>query len=133
MNTKVDVVVGNPPYTRDVVSRIYDYADVVQTKNEEYFKRSGFSHSPCDKVEVKLGRRYAKVIKLARNYVDGTSGIETSRGGCVHTFVDMNNGDILKSASWSAPAPNGVRGNIFSDDYGASVVNEHGANYKYNI
>ena len=121
--------------TRDVVSSIYDYADVVQKKQEEYFTRNGFTHSPCDKIEVKLFRRYAKIIKLSRNYVAHTSDkvIETTSGGSVHTFVDINNGDILKSASWSAPAPNGVRGNIFSDDYGASVVNEHGANYKYAI
>jgi hypothetical protein len=121
--------------TRDVVSRIYDYADVVQKKNDEYFKRNGFTHSPSDKIEVKLGRKYAKVIKLSRHYVAQTSDkvIETRSGGSVHTFVDMTNGNILKSASWAAPAPNGVRGNIFSDDYGASVVNEHGANYKYNI
>ena len=121
--------------TRDVVKRIYEYADVVQTKNDEYFNRNSFTHSPSDKIEVKLGRKYAKVIKLQRNYVAQTSDkvIETRSGGSVHTFVDMTNGNILKSASWAAPAPNGVRGNIFSDDYGASVVNEHGANYKYNI
>ena len=29
----------------------------------------------------------------------------------------------------SAPAPNGVRGNIFENDFGASVVNEYGASY----
>ena len=121
--------------TRDVVKRIYDYADVVQKKNDDYFTRNGFTHSPSDKVEVKLGRKYAKVIKLQRNYVAQTSDkvIETRSGGSVHTFVDMTNGNILKSASWAAPAPNGVRGNIFDKDYGASVVNEHGANYKYNI
>ena len=126
---------GNYMNTRDVVDRIYDYADVVQKKNDEYFTRNGFTHSPSDKIEVKLGRKYAKVIKLSRHYVAQTSDkvIETRSGGSVHTFVDMTNGNILKSASWAAPAPNGVRGNIFSDDYGASVVNEHGANYKYNI
>ena len=125
----------NTMNTRDVVKRIYEYADVVQTKNDEYFTRNGFTHSPSDKVEVKLGRKYAKVIKLQRNYVAQTSDkvIETRSGGSVHTFVDMTTGDILKSASWAAPAPNGIRGNVFSDDYGASVVNEHGANYKYNI
>ena len=121
--------------TRDVVKRIYDYADVVQKKNDDYFTRNGFTHSPSDKIEVKLGRKYAKVIKLSRHFVAQTSDkvIETTSGGCVHTFVDMTTGDILKSASWAAPAPNGVRGNIFDEDYGASVVNEHGANYKYNI
>ena len=44
-------------------------------------------------------------------------------------FVNMDNGDILKSGGWKAPAPNGVRGNIFDTDLGASVVNEMGANY----
>ena len=119
--------------TRDVVSRIYDYADVVQTKQDEYFKRNGFTHSPSDKVEVKLGRRYAKIVKLDRAWDNNNEPIVQGRGGSVHTFVDINNGDILKAASWAAPAPNGVRGNIFSEDYGASVVNEHGANYKYAI
>jgi len=119
--------------TRDVVSRIYDYADVVQTKQDEYFTRNGFTHSPSDKVEVKLGRRYAKIVKLDRTWDANNDPIVQGRGGSVHTFVDINNGDILKAASWAAPAPNGVRGNIFSDDYGASVVNEHGANYKYAI
>lgn len=119
--------------TRDVVSRIYDYADVVQAKQDEYFKRNGFTHSPSDKVEVKLGRRYAKIVKLDRAWDNNNEPIVQGRGGSVHTFVDINNGDILKAASWAAPAPNGVRGNIFSEDYGASVVNEHGANYKYNV
>ena len=47
----------------------------------------------------------------------------------VHTFVNMINGDILKAGGWKAPAPNGVRGNIFEDDFGASVVNNYGASY----
>ena len=72
--------------TRDVVKRIYDYADVVQKKNDEYFTRNGFTHSPSDKIEVKLGRKYAKVIKLSRHYVAQTSDkvIETRSGGSVH-------------------------------------------------
>ena len=36
--------------------------------------------------------------------------------------------DILKGG-WNAPVKNGVRGNIFSDDLGASVVTEHGPMY----
>lgn len=118
---------------KDVVSRIYDYADVVQTKQDEYFKRYGFTHSPSDKVEVKLGRRYAKIVKLDREWDSSNNPVVRPMNGSVHTFVDMTTGDILKAASWQAPAPNGVRGNIFAEDYGASVVNEHGANYKYAI
>ncbi len=125
MNTKVN--------QQDVIRRIYDYADMVQVKQDEYFKRYKFTHSPSDKIEVKIGRRYAKVIKLDRDWDDSGDPIVQGRGGSVHSFVDMGNGDILKAAGWSAPAPNGVRGNIFNEDVGASVVNEHGANYLYNV
>ena len=48
--------------TRDVVKRIYDYADVVQKKNDEYFTRNGFTHSPSDKIEVKLGRSMLRLL-----------------------------------------------------------------------
>ena len=51
------------------------------------------------------------------------------RGDGVHTFVDLRTGDILKAATYKNPAKNGVRGSIFAEDYGASVINEHGANY----
>jgi hypothetical protein len=125
VNTKVN--------QQDVIRRIYDYADMVQVKQDEYFKRYKFTHSPSDKIEVKIGRRYAKVIKLDRDWDDSGDPIVQGRGGSVHSFVDMGNGDILKAAGWSAPAPNGVRGNIFNEDVGASVVNEHGANYLYNV
>ena len=125
MNTKIN--------QQDVIRRIYDYADMVQVKQDEYFKRYKFTHSPSDKIEVKIGRRYAKVIKLDRDWDDSGDPIVQGRGGSVHSFVDMGNGDILKAAGWTAPAPNGVRGNIFNEDVGASVVNEHGANYLYNV
>ena len=125
MNTKIN--------QQDIIRRIYNYADMVQVKQDEYFKRYKFTHSPSDKIEVKIGRRYAKVIKLDRDWDDSGDPIVQGRGGSVHSFVDMGNGDILKAAGWSAPAPNGVRGNIFNEDVGASVVNEHGANYLYNV
>ena len=100
-------------------SRLEMYMDMLQWKMDEYFKANGFTFSDPPKFRADLGNKYARVIK-----VDQLNG-----GRSVHTFVNMDNGDILKSGGWKAPAPNGVRGNIFDTDLGASVVNEQGANY----
>ena len=101
------------------MSRLEKYMDMVQRKNDQYYKICGFTHSDPPKVTADIRRRYARVVK-----VDQLNGSRS-----VHTFVDLDNGNILKSGGWSAPAPNGVRGNIFDTDLGESVVNEHGANY----
>ena len=101
------------------MSRLEKYMDMVQWKNDQYFERNEFKFSDPPKVTADIGRRYARVVK-----VDQLNGSRS-----VHTFVDLDNGNILKSGGWSAPAPNGVRGNIFDTDVGESVVNEMGANY----
>ena len=97
----------------ELLPRLNDYVGLVTELNAEYWTRNEFTFAPAPVASVSIGKRYAKVIKE----------------GSVHTFVDMANGNILKAGSWKAPAPNGVRGNIFSDDIGRSVINEHGANY----
>ena len=101
------------------MSRLEKYMDMVQWKIDQYFEMAGFTFSDPPKVTVDIGRRYARVVK-----VDQLNGSRS-----VHTFVDLDNGNILKSGGWSAPQKNGVRGNIFDADLGESVVNEHGANY----
>lgn len=45
----------------------------------------------------------------------------------VYCFIEAATGDILKSASWKAPAK-GVRGNIFNDNP-TSCCNWYGAEY----
>lgn len=57
-------------------------------------------------VRVELGSKYAKIV---------------ARGG-VHSFIVLRDGgkwkkgDILKAASWAAPATNFVRGNVLTGD-----------------
>ena len=69
----------------------------------------------CKGLEVKLWRKWYKVINNDRN---------GSRS--VHSFImkedmtdtkgkDWKKGDILKASGWSAPALNKPRGNIFGD------------------
>ena len=49
------------------------------------------------------GKKYAKIIHI------NCGGQKSS-----HAFVDMNTGDVYKSASWSAPAK-GIRYNLLDD------------------
>ena len=102
-----------------VQERLDGYVEMVQGKMNAYWEQNGFTHSPPQVIEVEYGNKYARVIH--RDY--------SGPSRAVHTFVNMLCGDILKSGSWKSPAPNGVRGNIFEDDFGASVVNEYGASY----
>ena len=101
----------------DVQERLTSYVEMIQGKMNAYYKAMNFTHSNPDDITVDYGKKYARVVH--------ENGVQRS----VHTFVNMINGDILKSGGWKAPAPNGVRGNIFENDFGASVVNEYGASY----
>ena len=103
----------------DMQVRLDQYIDMVQEKNNHYWKINDFTFSDPPTVVPMYGKKYARIIK-----VDDLNGSRS-----VHTFVNMLNGEILKSGGWSAPQKNGVRGNIFDEDVGADRVNEHGANY----
>ena len=62
----------------------------------------------ADGISVKAGRKYIKIIK--ENSVWGF---------VVNTDTDkkFRKGDILKAASWNAPATNQARGNILDGGY----------------
>jgi hypothetical protein len=65
------------------------------------------------------GKRYAKIIRT--NFFKGQKSQSS-----VHCFVDMNNGDIVRAASYKAPAKNGVRGNIFKENLGLDCMSQYG-------
>jgi hypothetical protein len=62
-----------------------------------------FAVLPPPSIEISMGKRFARIIKK-----DGSS---TSAYG----FIDLTNGDLLKAASWKAPAIH-ARGNIFAEN-----------------
>jgi hypothetical protein len=66
-----------------------------------------------------LGQRYARVIRK-----DSTA----SAGGSAYCFIDLTNGDVLKAASWKAPAK-GARGNLADAHGGLKAVGQYGAIY----
>ena len=70
-----------------------------------------FAH---DVLSVMPGKQYVRVVA-------------THNGGRrVYCFVDRTNGDVLKSASWKAPAKH-ARGNIYAADPVAGCTEYGGA------
>lgn len=63
-------------------------------------------------IELNEGRRYYKVVV----------------NGAAWAFVDKQNGDILKPASWNAPAKH-ARGNVFDMHGGLKHVSAYGPAY----
>jgi hypothetical protein len=62
----------------------------------------------ANELELKFGSKYIKILS----------------GGSAHSFIvntdkdeKFKKGDILMAASWSTPARNKPRGNIFDNDY----------------
>jgi hypothetical protein len=89
--------------------------EAIYNKN---FDDMGFGEFQREGFEVKVGRKYAKVLKVGKG----------QRGGSVHAFVDMTNGDILKPAGYSKPAKH-ARGNIYDKDCGMSRMTAYGPEY----
>jgi len=61
----------------------------------------------CDSIRIEEGSKYIKVVS----------------NNSAHSFIvkkdgKFKQGDILKAASWSAPATNFIRGNILDAEYG---------------
>lgn len=58
----------------------------------------------------------------------GRKYIKVEVGGSAFCFIDKTNGDVLKPASWSAPAKH-ARGNIFDNSNGLKYVGPYGPAY----
>ena len=71
---------------------------------EEYYSTK-FPTLSIPEVDVKEGGKYYKVIKN-----------QGAGGSYVWFFVDKEEGNIWKAASWKAPAKNFPRGNILTDN-----------------
>ena len=90
---------------------VEDFTEKIQVKLDKYYAEK-FPHLKMGVVEINFGRRYAKLVK--------------DRG--VYCFIDMTNGDVLKAATWRAPAKH-ARGNLFAPDGGMNCMGPYGAAY----
>ena len=69
-------------------------------------------------LKFKFGRKYISIIKQRGD------GGESQWG-----FVDLNDGNIFKAASWGKPQTNKPRGNIFDTDGGMKYIQWTGPMY----
>lgn len=89
-----------------------------QEKMNDYYAQH-FPNLKPDTLEIQDGKRYARIIKK-------TPGSTT---GSAWAFIDKTNGDILKPASWKAPAKH-ARGNILTGkNSGIDAVGPNGPAY----
>lgn len=77
-----------------------------------------FPNNPRQTIEHRGGRKYAKIVSV------NSDGVSSS----VFCFVNTENGDVLKAASWKAPAK-GARGNIYDSANGLARITSYGPEY----
>lgn len=93
---------GTPaPSQADFDKSLSEFLAYVNDTLVKYMQQSFPTLTP-GKVDATHGQRYVRLVKS-----DSNGGSRSAYG-----FVDKMNGDILKAASWSAPAKH-ARGNIF--------------------
>jgi hypothetical protein len=74
----------------------------------DHFARNDFTFAIPNIEIAKGGRKYRKLIRTESNVDTG----EPQGQRCVHSFVEIATGNILKPASFKAPAKH-ARGNIY--------------------
>jgi hypothetical protein len=102
-----------PQVTDQLVNEFVERCQAIVDKH----RQDNFPTLDRQVLVVDKGRRYYKVI---------------STEGDVHrscwAFVDSTNGDVLKPASWRAPAKH-ARGNIFDENEGMGSIGPYGPAY----
>jgi len=92
-----------------------NFVSLAQALIKASHERRGFTF-PYDVLSVMPGKRYIRIV----------SNRQPSGGRSVYCFVDRTNGDVLKAASWKAPAKH-ARGNIYASDPVAGCTEYGGA------
>ena len=87
-------------------------ANLLERHRREYPKQS----EPV--LEIMWGQRYARIVKTDKNKVSRSA----------FGFVDRTNGDILKAASWKAPAPH-ARGSVLKPETWGPSHGPYGMTY----
>ena len=102
-------------YTEDYCKAITENYKIYHTRSMESMAASDPNSSyPSDelkrikdgtanlmKFEIREGKKYYKVVQVE---YDTFQNRNEYRDGSVHAFVDKNNGNVYKPASWKAPA-----------------------------
>lgn len=87
--------------TKNITEQIETFRAALEKMLVQYHAER-FAVLPPPSVEISIGKRFARIIK-------------NDSGTSAYGFIDLSNGDLLKAASWKAPAMH-ARGNIFNQD-----------------
>jgi hypothetical protein len=91
-------------------------------KSAELCRSAATGSDYCPKnpsiLSVTMGKKYAKIV----------STIKGTNQSAAWAFVNLGNGDVLKAATWSAPAKH-ARGNIFDEFEGMKFIDAYGPAY----
>ena len=97
----------------DFRDRLDAFVEIIAEVHAAYYAKHLTNLTPPTFEIDPKGRKYLKIV------VD--NGTQKS----VHCFVEAGTGNILKAASWKAPAKH-ARGNIWDDDGGRGSMSDHG-------
>ena len=95
--------------TTDIKTALRNYLEHISGDYCKFSVGETFGNGFAEGLDFKLGKKYVKVI---------TKGSVHSFIVNVHDDPNFKFGDILKAASWSTPARNFARGNIFEGNLG---------------
>ncbi|WWQ13200.1 hypothetical protein MM5_177 [Morganella phage vB_Mm5] len=97
---------------------IMKYAQAIIDTAKEYYYNVYKDDIPYYMgIEVEKNRSYIRIVRID---VDKETGKQWGSSRSVHSFVDKM-GNILKAASWKAPAKNGIRGTVYGNEYPLDV------------
>jgi len=130
-----DSPILTPSQILEFQDRLETFRAGVEVIYNKYWIEGGYTHSPggfADIQEPPKGR-YIRINILERKWTDWNNH---SKGELlreyltprIHTFIDKLTGDILKPASWKAPARH-ARGNLYDPHNGLSRITEYGPEY----
>jgi hypothetical protein len=104
-------------FTQDVFdAKLTIFLEGIQVKINKHFEQ--FTNLSPNVISVTEGQRYLRIVST------DSHGTARSCWG----FIDKNNGDVLKAASWKAPAKHS-RGNIFTPEFAIANCGPNGPNY----
>ncbi len=100
--------------TKNITEQIETFRVALENMLLEY-RNARFPTLPAPTVEISTGKRFARIIKKDGGHWGCRSTARTHSRVFAYGFIDLSNGDLLKAASWKAPAMH-ARGNIFNQD-----------------
>lgn len=88
--------------TKNIAAQIETFRAALENMLLEY-RRQHFPTLAAPSVQISTGKRFARIVTIKDSSISA------------YGFIDLTNGDLLKAASWKAPAMH-ARGNIFNQD-----------------